>query len=182
MWKSFIKFLGKIYISSKPMFIQLNYNPIKFTGKDFHNLQNILQEGDLILNRRNNNFLNKFIVKHSYAHVGIYLNGKVLEAVSNGVEHNFLFDVCKTDNVCVLRLKDKKHLEDLLKNKEKFIKETLGKPYDFNINFKNQDAYMCTELVKDFLNKDEYNKKIVIKADDYYDDNKNFEVIYEVKN
>lgn len=131
---------GDIKLQKWPPFIY--YEPgdyYKITGAQTMTLLKMLQPGD-ILARGYRNYLDGKFIPGKYSHTGVYVgDGKVIHAIAEGVSECTLIDFCRCDRLAVVKP---------LKGKEeaiKFLKEQLGKPYDFDFTADNE-AFYCHEL------------------------------------
>ena len=183
-----IQFIGKIHLP--------------FTSKeklmsDYYEIESILQHGDIILSTSYghlSNLINPSKLKHALMYIGKENNiPYIIEAVGEGVVKKSLAQwLSSKDEICILRFKD-----FILDNTQKlkatlWIREQLGKPYDYSFDSQTQDKFKnfyCSELVfyaTKAANKDapielrDTNGILTITPSDYYNMiGKKVDLIYE---
>lgn len=149
-------------------------------------VQPLMRPGDILL-RRTEGSSGNFFIPSWWKHAAIYTgHGEVVEATFAGVQQNKLEDFfTHGDHVMILRPKDSKRSDG--KAVARWAEAQVGKPYDFDVNFKDRARLMCTELVYHALNM-ALGKELVapsgltqsVVSDDFVN-SENFELIWVSK-
>lgn len=144
-----IGFLSKLIIKFKVPWVtkHIEYADVDFIQKCH------LQEGDIILTRTNG-WLSTLIIPGYFSHLAIYIGGGyIIDATTNpGVSIRYLADLClKADSVAIMRCKDLTELQ--IQVGLSFIYRQQGKPYDFEMELKDDSARFCSELGMLYVNK-----------------------------
>lgn len=107
-------------------------------------LKEKLEPGDILLERREW-YLSNIGLPGYWPHAALYVgDGQVIEAVSEGVILNTLEHSADADAVVVLRPRlDASRRQEAVKR----ARELLGRPYDYDFDFRTDSAIVCTELV-----------------------------------
>jgi uncharacterized protein YycO len=141
-----IQFIGKIHLP--------------FTSKekimsDYYEIESLLQHGDVILSTSYghlSNLVNPSKWKHALMYIGKENNiPYIIEAVGDGVVKKSLAQwLSSKDEICVLRFRDSILDATQKLNATLWIREQLGKPYDYSFDSQTQDKFKnfyCSELV-----------------------------------
>lgn len=105
----------------------------------------IIKPGDIIL-RRYDNYLNNYFIPGFWKHVGLTISKRtVLHALNKGVLEEDLIQFCRTDHICIIRVKSATpaQTKQIIKNAKKFM----GAKYDYDFDGFSDDAIYCSELV-----------------------------------
>ncbi len=156
-----IKFIGDIYLSKYPLFIQYKPKQHNVKGLKTELIRQIVKKGDILF-RRYNNYLNTRLTPGYWGHVG-GCTGKedyvidnhsvkqvptIVHAIGRGVVKETVLDFCRTDSIAILRLDLSEDQLQVFTNK---LNSLIGKPYDYSFKSGN-DNYYCTELINTCLN------------------------------
>lgn len=141
--KGFLSFLGRTHFYTDAAH--------KMTMKQAEELAPKLKPGDIILRRVDGvacNVLNPGWWKHAGIYVG---DGKVVHAVAEGVCTVSVYDfIHEGQHAIVWRPKGATAAQD--QKMVEFAKQQVGKPYDYNFDFKDTTRFACTELAADAVN------------------------------
>jgi uncharacterized protein YycO len=121
---------------------------------EFYNIQNILQPGDILLTNSSghlSNLLNPSHWKHCTIYVGIEDNiPYIVEAVGKGVVKKQLVSwLGSKDKISIVRTEPIIMTTKQIPKMIKFIKDQLGKPYDYTFDSVSENTYStfyCSEL------------------------------------
>ena len=116
----------------------------KLKGEDYRIVKNIIQPGDILLQRWEG-WIDKWFIPGFWNHAGIYVGGhkeQVVHAVSEGVLIEDLINFMRTDHLIILRAKK----ENVDKALEK-VWNIIGSEYDFSFDFTNSRRFSCTEVI-----------------------------------
>lgn len=107
-------------------------------------LEETLQPGDVFVTRKEKALTNYFLPGY-WPHAALYVgDGNVIESLKDGVRVRTLQSPFGNDAVCVIRPK----LDgDLIQQAIERANQHVGKPYDFDFDFKRSDRLVCTEVV-----------------------------------
>ena len=133
--------LGDIKIYRYPFF--MIYDPTTFRIKGHHTRQamDLIEPGCIIM-RKYVNYADGFFIPGKFSHSGIYVGeGKVVHAVSGGVEFIDIIDFLRCDGFGILMPKDKEAAARAVERAVNWI----GTPYDFDFT-DGDDAFYCHEL------------------------------------
>ena len=124
----------------------IHYRENWLTSEDFAKAKNTLQKGDVVLvgslRRASHLFINAPLT-HTMYYTG---NHEFIHAIGDGVEEATLEDVfTEYDTMLILRLKSKH--QRAIPQMLKYIKQQVGKPYDFDFAYKNDDSFYCSALI-----------------------------------
>ncbi len=173
--KFLIQFTGNFYLHKFPFFGTYKPSHHKVKGHEVRKVLDCIEPGDILL-RRFDGYLNTIFTPGFWGHAGLYVgNNKITHAISKGVIEEDILDFCRTDSVCVLRLKNitKMSTNDYIKKAFKFI----GISYDYGFSSENKKLY-CTEyvdVVYDNIFKQDYKVVVgnnVLIPDGIFDSNK----------
>ena len=144
--KFLIRMTGNTYLSKYPFWITYKPAHHKVKGYEVRKVFDVIKDGDILL-RRYDGYLNTMFTPGFWGHAGLYIGGnKVIHAVGVGVIKEDVLDFCRTDSVCVLRIKDShNHLIDRsIDIVSKMLDEKVK--YDYKFSDKNKLVY-CTEMI-----------------------------------
>jgi uncharacterized protein YycO len=134
------------WISPKLSVIHMPYSRKLIVGKDFHDCQQVLECGQIILSRTDGELANMFIPGF-WSHVGMVTpSGTIIEAVTHGVQEVDLYTFFMgKDYVCLL---DCNYLNPQEKKlAAEWALTHKGKPYDFGMILSGMKSFFCSELV-----------------------------------
>jgi hypothetical protein len=102
------------------------------------------QPGDIFITRKEHQMTNYFLPGY-WPHALLYLgDGKVLEALKDGVKVRSIDSAFSVDSIVILRPEtNQKEISEAI---ERGLKHQ-GKPYDFDFDFKRSDRLVCTEVI-----------------------------------
>lgn len=97
---------AKMYISSKPLWFQWNPAHHKIKGYETRQVIDCVKPGDILL-RTFHGFVNTMATPGEYGHAAMVVDHKtIIHAVGEGVATEDIFDFCRCDSICLLRLKN----------------------------------------------------------------------------
>ena len=132
-----------------PFWFEINASGYKLKGEHYREIKELIQPGDIIL-RRYYNYLDSYIIPGEFSHSGLYIGDdgdkpeQVIHALSEGVIQEDILNFMRTDEFCILRIKD--NPQAVLKAIE-LAKSVVGQQYDFSFDFGEEKRLSCTELV-----------------------------------
>lgn len=144
------RFIGDIKWSGikHPFWFTINAIGYGLKGADYRKVATIIQPGDILI-RRFEGYIDKWFLPGFWNHAGVYVGGKkeeVVHAVSEGVIKEDILNFMRTDHMMILRPPigvKKKNIKRALERANSIV----GKPYDFEFDFKDCNRFSCTELV-----------------------------------
>jgi len=147
--KWLITFVGDIHVSKYPMWVQYKPSQHKLRGDEIQRVLDTVEIGDILL-RRHDGYLNTYITPGFWSHAGLVISSsETIHSVGEGVIKENLLDFCRTDSICILRIKDNPRFsveKSLAEHAVAKAFELLGSDYDFKFKSGNSQYY-CTELV-----------------------------------
>ncbi|MHA1231968.1 MAG: YiiX/YebB-like N1pC/P60 family cysteine hydrolase [Candidatus Helarchaeota archaeon] len=161
-----LKLLANIRISPKPMFIEYNPKHHLVNGEEISTILDIIKEGDILLAKWNG-YLSGYFIPGFWSHAAIYVgNRRVVESVGKGVQNIHLFSFLRTDNVCILRVKDE--YSNLTKKACLAAEYAANQKLEYDYEFLDSNKkFYCSELVNycyHNLFKDDYKKVLGINS------------------
>lgn len=144
IYKKVIGMFGNVKYFRYPLFILYDPTDYNITQEDYDNFEYLLIPGDIVL-RTYDHYLDGAVIPGFYSHASLYIGDKkIIHAIDEGVSEISLFDFAKCDGLAIIR----PNVSDKDKwNAIKYVKDNLGKEYDYWFNFNTPDTYCCTELV-----------------------------------
>ena len=140
----FLTVFGNIKIFPYPFFVIYDPKSYRVTAKETREIENILQNGDILL-RCYINYLDGYFIPSKFSHAAIATESKtVVHAVAEGVKEEDILQFCRCDGVVVLR--PRVSYNDKVQAVE-YARAHIGCSYDFEFNPDTEDTYFCTELV-----------------------------------
>lgn len=107
-------------------------------------MSKIIRQGDILITRKENALTNYFLPgfwPHGALAVG---NGRVVEALKDGVRNRTLESTFDNDAMIVIRSKlNHEKIEHVIQRALSHV----GKPYDFDFDFTRSDRMVCTEVI-----------------------------------
>jgi uncharacterized protein YycO len=142
--KWLINLTGDISFSKYPMWLQYKPSQHKMKGGEVQQILSVIEPGDILL-RRHDNYLNTMFTPGFWGHCGLVVSKDLtIHSIGDGVIQESMLDFCRTDSVCVLRLKN--ITKEKANNAITRARSLLGQEYDFQFESGNT-KYYCTELV-----------------------------------
>lgn len=141
------KFGSKWQFHKYPFFLIYNLRGYKF--KKTFDIMNIIKPGDIIL-RTYDNYLSYFFIPGEWKHAALVVDKKhVIHSITAGVVKEDIIQFCRTDHICVIRLKEGTFIDNkhFIKRAIKLAHAELGKQYDYEFDSTNQRKFYCSELV-----------------------------------
>jgi uncharacterized protein YycO len=161
--KWLVKFAANLHISKYPMWF--HYKPCmhKLKGIDIQTVLNTVRAGDLLF-RRHDGYVNTAFTPGFWGHVGLAISPtEIIHATGNGVLKETVLDFCRTDHICIARLKET--TPEYIKSVVDTATTLIGLEYDYAFETSNSNYY-CSELV-DYCHKNAfaayYTKQIIGK-------------------
>ncbi len=107
-------------------------------------LLGLLQPGDVLVTRKDHSLTNYFLPGY-WPHAALYIGeGKVIEALADGVRLRSVDSPFAVDAIAAIRpLLAAEQVDEALQRAHTHI----GKPYDFDFDFTRADRMVCTEVV-----------------------------------
>lgn len=144
LWSKFLRMFGRIKIYPYPMWIIYNPRGYRMSDEDDKSVLDIIQTGDVLL-RGYVNFLDTYFIPGYFSHAGLYVGkGEVLHAMQDGVFAEGLMRFLRCDYLVILR---PKLTEEEIETVVERAKTLIGTPYDFALDFDNNDRMCCTEFI-----------------------------------
>lgn len=110
-------------------------------------LRTMAQPGDVLL-RRTDGTSSNMVIPGYWGHAALYAgDGKIVDAVTHDVRETDIETFCSEgDAVIVVRPKNlsKEQVASIVD----YSRRQVGKPYDFDLDFKDSQRFTCTELVE----------------------------------
>ena len=140
-----IQFIGKIH---------LPFTSKEKLMKDYYEIERILEPADILLSTSYghlSNLVNFGTWKHALMYIGKENNiPYIVEAVGDGVVKKSLAQwLSSKDEICILRLQGNILTSTQKQKAVEWIKEQIGKPYDYSFDSQTQDKFKnfyCSEL------------------------------------
>lgn len=107
-------------------------------------LLDLLMPGDVMVTRKEHSLTNYFLPGY-WPHAALYIgNGRVIEALADGVRERPIDSPFAVDAIATIRPQvSPAQLEQALERAHSHV----GKPYDFDFDFTRADRMVCTEVV-----------------------------------
>ena len=149
----FLEYFGRVKVSKFPPFLYIS--PVSFALKGIHYYESIqdLEPGDILL-RGFDDYLDGFFIPGKYSHAGLYIGKmglgvrQVIHAMSPDVQMTDLVTFMRAERIAVIRPNVS---ESDRQNAVTRAMGNLGKPYDYDFVFEEQDSvdsrFSCSELV-----------------------------------
>lgn len=176
--KSILRFLGDAYVCASPLWFTYKPTMHKVKGHQVREVLNCVIAGDILLHRQGG-YLNTVLLPGFWSHAGLFVgNDRIIHAIGEGVVHEDVIDFCRTDAVCVLRVKNltPEQLQKAIVTANRLEIERVG--YDYTFRSDNGTVY-CTEFVDICYNglfKDDYRPQplnhIVLEPDHIFSSDK----------
>lgn len=169
---NFLKIFGDIKVYKFPFFILYDPGSYLVKGADIRKVLETIEPGDILV-RGYKNYLDGYFIPGFFSHAGLYLGetkksdlplsetqenlfyeGKqvVIHSMAEGVFMEDILNFCRCDYLMILRRNNKiEPTIDLVSDFKNIYKKAignLGKSYDFEFDFFNNDSLSCTELVQ----------------------------------
>lgn len=134
------------YVSQKISKVHAPFSRKKFTGKDFWAFKDTIQVGDVISTKSEGELSNMFIPGF-FGHVAIVISPTtVIEATTHGVVETDIYSfLIGKDYVAISR--DKFLSIDQKMDMAIYLRQQLGKPYDFEFATSDIAKFYCSELL-----------------------------------
>ena len=200
--KLFNFFRPYFLILIRPLIIYLGKLKMPYTSKThvlrhFYYIVKTIKPGDTILSISRGHFSNlllSIVNRGFYKHSAIYIGVEneipmVVEAISEGVvKKSLIHFLADKDEVAFIRPNPNIADSETIYLSNKWLEKQIGKPYDYNFSFNNEDFY-CIELnffyykagKEDIEFTRAYNSKNEINPNDFYYAKKYFTTYFEIK-
>lgn len=163
------------------------------TGIHYYEARNLIEPGDVILTTTYgelSNLINRGMFKHTVMYIGGGQIKECIHAIGKGVcKIDLVTLLLKCDLFIVLKPKFTTDIDKLKAVQE--IQTHIGEAYDYFFLIDNQGAKYCSELVYNAyksvipglkLKKEIIAGRIVVTPDNFYKDEKNWNVAYDSRN
>lgn len=126
--------------------IRISFNQSTLDDLDRKMVLETIQRGDLILGGCQHRF-SSLVINAPFTHTMLCLGDKrIVHSTSHGVNVSDFRELIQDyDAIMVLRLK-KMH-EDKMDKAIEYALSQVGKPYDFDFKYNNDDSFYCSQLV-----------------------------------
>lgn len=177
--KAFIDFFGgiKVYPGGVVFFGQSSY---KLTGDDVRTLLELIEPGDVIINRRDY-YVSNWFIEGNFSHVGLYVgDNRVIHVATDGIKNEDVIVFTRADALAIVRPKNKGLIPTAMYLAYELFKK--GVRYDYDFNTESPEEFYCTEFT-DYcygysLRNTLPNGRKYILPDDYIKSSELFELIW----
>lgn len=149
--KFLIKMTGDIHLSKYPIWVSYKPAHHKVKGREVRKILDVIKNGDILL-RRYDGYLNTIFTPGFWGHAGLYIGENwVIHAIGVGVIKEDVLEFCRSDSVCVLRVRNSGSLiiEKAIEISKHLEEERVG--YDYEFVDDNKNVY-CTEMINKCFN------------------------------
>jgi hypothetical protein len=174
---SLINFFGNIKIY-KGGIVFFGEAPYKVKGPDMREVLDLIQPGDIVINRKDHYVSNMFI-KGDFSHVGLYVgNNDVIHVMSRGIRKEDILVFLRADALALVRPLDQSKVESaIIKAYDKFRE---GAMYDYDFDKDCPEEFYCSEFTDycyDYTLRDSFSKNFIY-PDDYINSSKYHKIIW----
>lgn len=178
--KGVVDFFGgiKVYTGGLILFGSSSY---KMKGDDVRKVLDIIEPGDILVDRRDH-YVSNWFIEGSFSHAGLYVgDGRVIHVITDGIKDEDILTFTRADAFAVARPKKKELIPEAIKRAYIQLEKNVQYDYDFDKN--SPEEFYCSEFTdycygyrfRDSLPED----KTFILPDDYTKTSEFFELIWK---
>ena len=153
--RAFLCILGKIKIYPWPMFVIYSPRGYDIRADRIRLAMRLARKGDVFV-RRYKNYLDGFFIPGRFTHSGIYIGaGKIVHAMSDGVQKIDIIDFLRCDGFAIIRPSPREDSvgEEIAKKAADIACSYIGCEYDFDFKIEcgevdKKGPVYCHELVR----------------------------------
>lgn len=141
--KALINFIGNIEYY-KGGLVLFGTSGLKLKGKDWREILDVIQPGDIILNAHDN-YVSSLFIKGDFGHAGLYVgDNQLIHVIGTGIEKIDVLTFLRADRAVVIRPTNQSIVDSIIqKAYEQLAKEV---QYDYDFDYHNTTQFYCTEF------------------------------------
>jgi len=169
----------RLYNFGVVLFGDSNY---KLKGNNIRDILNIIEPGDVLLNRHDH-YVSGFFIKGAFSHAGLYVgNNNVIHVVGDGIKIEDILTFTRADAFAIVRCTDKSLIPNAIE--EAYVQLYKDVQYDYDFDKTSPDEFYCSEFTDycfGYLIRNNISKTFIYPTD-YLEPNDFFKVMYKLSN